>query len=281
MVVTDSPWTCPSCDVHVSSRFCPRCGEEVVAPPDLSLRGLLGKLFHAATSIDGKVMRTFWRLVRSPGELTSAYVTGRRKPFVAPFQLFLLANVLFFAVQSLTSTTVFGANLDSHLHHQDWSELAGTLVQEHLERSRATLETYAPVFDRAAVVNAKSLVIVMVLPFAALLLALFPRRRPVVTHAVFALHLYTFLLLLFCVELSITEIVVLGGGPGLEAAVMDNLWSIVAMAACAAWLLAGVRRVFDATGPAWVARGVGLTLAAGALVPGYRFFVFLFTLNTT
>jgi hypothetical protein len=282
MAASPSPWTCPSCDVQVSSRFCPRCGEEVLRPLELSLRSQATKLLHAATSIDGKLLRTVWRLVRCPGDLTLAYLTGQRKPYIAPFQLFLLANLLFFAVQSMTRTNIFGATLDSHLHIQDWRELAQAMVDRHLARDGTTLEAYAPVFDRAAVVNAKSLVVVMTLPFAGLLYALLlGGRRTILAHAVLALHLYTFLLLLFCIELAITEMVVLAGGPGLDAPVMDNLWSIFALAACAAWILAALRRVFALRGPAWIARGLVLALAAGALVPGYRFFVFLVTLQTT
>jgi len=64
MAAIESPWTCPTCRVEMSSPYCPRCGEEPLRPPDLSLRSLFAKLFHAATSIDGKVVRTAWKLIR-------------------------------------------------------------------------------------------------------------------------------------------------------------------------------------------------------------------------
>jgi hypothetical protein len=121
---------------------------------------------------------------------------------VAPFQLFLIANVIFFALQWLTSESVFSSSLDSHLHHQDWSNLAQSLLTKRLEASHRNLEQYAPVFDRAVVLNAKSLIFLMTLPFALLLpLAFLRERRPVMTHVAFSLHLYTFLLLLFCIAL--------------------------------------------------------------------------------
>jgi len=60
---------------------------------------------------------------------------------VAPFQLFLLANLLFFAVQSLTSTNIFGATLDSHLHRQDWSALAQQLLAQRLQKMQTSLES--------------------------------------------------------------------------------------------------------------------------------------------
>jgi hypothetical protein len=78
----------------VSTAFGPQCGERALRPLDLTLRSLFGKLLHATTSIDGRLLRTVARLLRRPGSLTLAYIGGERKPYIAPFQLFLLANVL-------------------------------------------------------------------------------------------------------------------------------------------------------------------------------------------
>lgn len=50
--------------------------------------------------------------------------------------------------------------------------------------------------------NAKSLIVLMTMPFALLLpLILLRERRPFMVHVRFSLHLYTFLLLLFCIAL--------------------------------------------------------------------------------
>ena len=35
-------------------------------------------------------------LITQPGLLTDAYVRGRRKPYLAPLQVFLIANLVFF-----------------------------------------------------------------------------------------------------------------------------------------------------------------------------------------
>ena len=162
MSVTPSElsWTCPACRTTVLSPFCPQCGEEPLKPRDLSLRGVAAKLLHATTSVDGRVMRTFARLLLRPGALTVAYMSGERKAWIAPFQLFLLANVLFFAIQSLTGLNVFASTLDSHLHHQDWSAIAQSMVARRLALSQTTLEAYAPLFDRSVALYAKT-------PFAA------------------------------------------------------------------------------------------------------------------
>ena len=272
-------WTCPTCTTRMVTPFCPQCGENPVPPRDLTLRGLLGKLVHALTSIDGRVLRTVRCLLRRPGLLTVAYMDGRRKPYITPFQLFLLANALFFAVQSLTSTNIFGASLDSHLHHQDWSDLAQSLVAKRLERTHTSLELYAPVFDRAVVLSAKSLIILMAVPFALLLpLAFFGSRRPFTTHVVFSLHAYTLLLLLFSLSLLIAISDEVLGGAGLNSPRMDNVLTVINLAACAAYLYLAMGPVYGASGPTRVVKALVLALSVGVIVVGYRFLLFLITL---
>src|SRR5262245_9137044 len=138
--MADVRWNCPTCHVAVTTPFCSRCGEEPLPPRDLTLRGLAEKIVHALTSIDARVARSVLKLLRHPGELTLAWVNGIRKPYVAPFQLFLLANVLFFAVQSATGVNVVGSSLDSHLHHQDWNTLAQSALSQRLAATHMTLE---------------------------------------------------------------------------------------------------------------------------------------------
>lgn len=263
----------------MATPFCPQCGENPIQPRDLTLRGLLGKLFHALTNIDGRVIRTVRCLLRRPGLLTVAYMDGRRKPYIAPFQLFLLANALFFAVQSLTSTNIFGASLDSHLHHQDWSDLAQSLVAKRLERTHTSLELYAPVFDRAVVLSAKSLIILMAVPFALLLpLVFFGSRRPFTTHVVFSLHAYTFLLLLFSLTLLIAILDVFLGGAGLNSPRMDNVLTVINLAACTVYLYLAMGPVYGASGPRRMVKALALALSVGVIVVGYRFLLFLITL---
>jgi hypothetical protein len=232
--------------------------------------------------VDGRLLRSFRSLVSRPGALTLAYVRGPRKPYLGPFQLFVLANVLFFAMQSLTHTEVFSTTLDSHLYHQDWSSVAQPLIAHRLEATQRTLGSYAPVFDRAVVPRAKLLIILMVLPFVLLLPILFRRnRQPFVTHAVFAVHLYTFLLLVSCVALALAGIDVLLGGIGLKSPRVDNVLSVLNLAACAAYLYPATGRVYDAQGASRAVKVLALTAAVAGLTLGYRFALLLITLYST
>ncbi len=282
MAEAPAPWICPTSRKTVHTPFCASCGERPLQPRDLTLRGLSIRLLHAVTSIDGRLLRSIARLLRAPGGLTLAYVAGERKPYIAPFQLFLLANVLFFAVQSLTHTSIFGATLDSHLHQQDWSAAAQAMVAQRLQHTSTTLAAYAPVFDRVVVLHAKSLVILMTLPFA-LLCALFfaGSRKPFITHVAFALHLYTFLLLLFCLDLALVGLNALFGGADLRSAWVDNLLSALNLLACTAYLYFATEVVFAVRGPWRGVRAVVLAVAAAAIVVGYRFVLFVITLYTT
>jgi len=281
-MTSKAPWTCPTCKVSVATPFCAQCGEEPLAPAGLTLRGIGAKVLHALTSIDARTARSARVLLQCPGELTLAWTNGVRKPYVDPFQLFLIANVLFFAVQWATGENVFSSSLNSHLHHQDWSELAQSFLSRRLDATHRTVAQYESIFDRAVVLNAKSLIVLMALTFALLLpLAFFRERRPFMTHVVFSLHLYTFLLLLFCLALVAAKVSALVGFGGLDTPMVDNLLSVLNLVACSIYVYLAVRPVYGATGVPRVVKSIALALAVAAIVLGYRFALFFITLYGT
>ena len=275
-------WICPTCSSAVSTPYCPGCGESLPRARDLTLRGLCELLVRAFINIDSRLVRSFRHLVTCPGLLTRAYVQGQRRPFIGPLQLFLIANVLFFATQSGTNANIVSSQLDSHLHNQDWSALAQRLVSRRLEGLNTTVDAYAPTFNRAVVLHAKSFIILMTLPFAILLQLMFHRnRQPFVAHAVFSLHFYAFLLLVFCVSLAVAAVDVWLGGAGLNSPRMDHILSVINLAACATYLYVATGRVYSASGAIRVIKVLGLALFVAGILLGYRFVLFLITLYTT
>jgi hypothetical protein len=246
-IAVSEPWTCPTCNEVVATSYCPACGECPPRARDLTLRGLFSQVAQACTNIDGPLLRSFRCLVTRPGILTVAYLQGQRKPYTLPLQLFLVANVLFFAMQSLTGAKIFSTPLDQHLHSDIWGGVAQRLVTDHLETRRTTLDLYAPVFNQAVALNAKSLIVLMVLPFALLPAMVFYRsRRPFVAHIVFSLHFYAFLLLLLCVALTVAGVDLLFGGRGLESVRFDHALSIVQLVVCATYLYIAAGTVYGA-----------------------------------
>jgi len=280
--MTAGTWTCPTCRAAVVTRYCPNCGERPLEHHELTLRGLATQIVQALTSVDGKLPRTFVRLMRHPGDLTVAYLDGRRKPYIGPVPLYLMANVLFFAADSLFGVHVFSTSLDNHLNLQPWSPFAQTLVARHLGSAGTTLDAYGPVFDQALSSHARSLIILMALLFAVFPWLVFHRRRkPFVAHAVFSLHLYSFLLLLLCVADTIPLIDARLCAGGTWWRVFDNAMAAALLLACAAYMYVASKKVYGARGAARVTQVVVLTVGVGAVVLGYRFALFLLTLYTT
>ena len=248
----------------------------------LTLADFSRQMLSAFTSVDGKLLRSLRWLLTRPGALSSAYVAGRRKPFLGPLALFLMANGLFFGLQSALSTDVFSSTLDSHLHQQDWSALAQRLVDQRLAVRRMSLAEFSPLFDQAAVLHAKSLIILMVLMFAAVLAVVFWRRRePFGAHLVFALHLYAFQLLLFCVALLMAQADVLAGGLGLQSHVIDMGLTLFNLCLSTVYLWLATRATYGVRGVVGALQTLALAVSASALVLAYRFIVFLITLYTT
>lgn len=278
----DFTWTCPSCDRQVDTPYCPGCGERPLSERELTLRGFLDQLVQAFTSIDGRLIRSFRYLVTRPGFLTVAFLQGRRKPYLGPIQLFLLANVLFFAAESLTGGQIFTTPLEFHLTNQPWSPVTQRMVPAWLKATNRTLESYAPVFNRAMSLHARSLIILMALAFAPVPAVVFRgARRPTVTHGVFSLHTYAYLLLLFVIATSIPAVDHLFGGPGFASERLDHVISVALLLACSAYLFTSIGAVYGASGASRVIKTLVLTISVGAIVLAYRFTLLIVTLYTT
>jgi hypothetical protein len=275
-------WTCPTCRVAVATPYCPRCGERRLQARDLTLSGLLHQALQSFTNLDARLLRSLRCLVQRPGALTVLYLHGPRKPYIGPLALFLFANVLFVAMESLTSSNVFSTPLDKHLHAQPWSPLAQQLVARHVAAAHTNITAYAAVFDPAVAAHAKSLVILMVLPFALLPPLVFRRHpRPFVAHAAFSLHFHAFLLLLLSAALVVPLVDTLLGGPGLVSQVLDNAIAIALLLGSGLYLYFASGPVYEAGGLRRVLQAIMLTLAAMVVFLGYRFVLLLITLQTT
>jgi hypothetical protein len=281
-LLAKKPWKCPTCNRQVETPFCGSCGEQPLSSRHLTMYDLLIQLTTQLSNVDSKLLRSLRWLIIRPGVLTIAYVQGRRRSFVGPLQLFLLANVLFITVQSFSRTNVFSSTLSSHLNHQDWSALAQTLVDKHLENISMSLAAYEPLFNQAAEFYAKSLIVLMVLVFSTLLpIAYYGSGRPFAAHVVFSLHLYAFLLTLFCLSLIVAMLDKAVGGAGLESGAIDKLLSILNLTICAAYIYRASLKVYGDRGTTGIVKASILALVVGGLVLGYRFIVFLITLYAT
>src|SRR5204862_7081252 len=92
---------CVSCDATLSGPYCSRCGEQAFEPEALTLRHfLMHTVAHELLHLDGGLWRTLRLLFARPGRLSLEYAAGRRRPYVNPFRLLLIAIVVYALMSS-------------------------------------------------------------------------------------------------------------------------------------------------------------------------------------
>jgi Protein of unknown function (DUF3667). len=243
---------------------------------------MLDQAFEAVTNIDGRLLRSLLWLLTRPGQLTLAFLQGRRKLFLAPVPLFLVTNVLFFTVDSMSGGMVFSTPLESHLRTQPWSDAMRPLITRRLEAMHTTAAAYAPQFDAEIGLHARSLIMLQAVSFTVLLAAVCRgSRRPFAAHAVFSLHLYAFTLLILSAGTLVPAAPRLWGGIRSQSDGLDHVLSVTLVGACAVYLWVAVGAVYGERGASLVVKCALLTAGATAIFLGYRFVLLLITLYTT
>ncbi|MEA1072086.1 DUF3667 domain-containing protein [Sphingomonas sp. LY160] len=129
---------CLNCGTILVGDHCHACGQH--AHVHRTLSAFFHDLLHGVFHFEGKVWRTLPMLAWRPGELTRAYIDGKRASFVSPIALFLFSVFLMFALLGMMGTIaippedVVRTNLTENVA-KDEAKLAQ--LQASLERARA------------------------------------------------------------------------------------------------------------------------------------------------
>jgi hypothetical protein len=94
--IADVEPRCRNCGAAGPGAFCPSCGQETRTRLP-TLREFMREAAGRLVAFDGKSWRTLWALMFRPGFLTREYLAGRRRRYVRPARLFLVASLLLFA----------------------------------------------------------------------------------------------------------------------------------------------------------------------------------------
>ena len=230
---------CTNCETPLPEprpNFCPECGQETsLKPPTVGefVQQFSGTYFAPK----GALWQTLKLLLLRPGELTAQYLTGRRRQYVLPLRLFVLATLLMLLVMRITSSLQMSV-LDDPAVLQGLPERPGavalelgigragmaegrfyceglpaglcTRIQAKLDQpTRELLHQVERVQDRLAR-NAGLVMLVLLPAFAAVLALLFRYRGLSYTeHLVFALHLHAFWFLVISVLLVLPALALL------------------------------------------------------------------------
>ncbi|MEM7353714.1 MAG: DUF3667 domain-containing protein, partial [Acidobacteriota bacterium] len=196
--ISSHPKECVSCHAHLHGPFCAQCGEAVRPADDLSMRVFLARAVGEITQLDSKLYRSFRLLLTRPGKLSQEYLAGRRRPYLKPIQMFLLANLVYFLVQPFSGASGYNTGLTSQIHQQFYSEATRLvdIVDQEVQRRGMAFEDFARLFDARSATYAKTLVFLMVPLLAAATSLVYRRRRTYFAeHLIFAVHFYAWNLL--------------------------------------------------------------------------------------
>jgi hypothetical protein len=204
---------CASCGHPLAGAYCARCGEEVLDARKVTVRYFLTHtVVHELLNFDGKIWRTLRLLLFRPGFLALEYSAGRRRPYINPVRLLIVAIIVYvLATQSGIGFTLGSGSLKLNVAPAPVSptlSIRGTFDQTDRFGSleRMFVERFGPPesasselrsrLNRMLNVFSTPLSFTAVFLVALTLYACFHRRRPLlVEHLVLSMHYYSFALL--------------------------------------------------------------------------------------
>jgi hypothetical protein len=210
-ITTPGVERCVSCDAALSGPYCSHCGERALEPEALTLRHfLVHTVAHELLHLDGALWRTLRLLFTRPGRLSLEYAAGRRRPYINPFRLLLIAIVVYALAASsgLVATWNFGpvtvsmapAAIRRSLSVEETIKQIDRygMLRPQLAAKKAALASDAArerFHDRLAAFAEPVSFANVVLLAAALHLAFWRKRRRFLEHAAFSMHVVSFVLL--------------------------------------------------------------------------------------
>ena len=202
---------CVSCNAPLAGPYCSRCGERTLEPEALTLRHfVVHTVAHELLHLDGALWRTLRLLFLRPGQLSLEYAAGRRRGYLNPFRLLLIAIVVYALISSFGLDVFwrFGPvtmsiapavvrrspSVESTIEQVDRYGLLRPLVAAKREQlaSEAARERF---HDRLAAFAQPVSFTNVVLLAAALHLVFRRKRRRFLEHAAFSMHAVSFVLL--------------------------------------------------------------------------------------
>jgi hypothetical protein len=203
---------CVSCDAPLAGPYCSRCGERTLEPEALTLRHfVVHTVAHELVHVDGALWRTLRLLFVRPGQLSLEWAAGRRRPYVNPFRLLLIAIVTYALISSWSgrvvtwnlgpvTTSIAPAAVKRGLSVENTIQLVDPygLLRQQVAAKREQLASEAArerFHDRLAAFAQPVSFTNVVLLAATLHLVFRRKRRRFLEHAAFSMHVVSFVLL--------------------------------------------------------------------------------------
>jgi len=261
---------CKSCNNQFKGNFCNQCGEKVYASNDLTLKSIIGKIFSAFTNLDSRGFKSFQYLFFKPGLLSQKFINGERIKYLSPFQIFLIANVIFFFF--LSEIDIFRTPAKwFFIENFDGIRVMDMVNEIALTKGISTQEV-ALLYDNLSSKLAKGLLILLIPGIALIGLLLNWRKKWLFAkHIVFATHFLAFVLL-FCVIW--TELVSTFFNP--------NRWYFIVpiTLTMVIYYIASSKLFYKDSWLMSITKGVAAVFFINILIQFYRIAINLISLNT-
>lgn len=218
---------CPNCGFAASGNYCANCGQQTHLHKD-SFWGLISHFIAHYFHYDSKFWRTLSTLVMAPGKLTLAYQQKKRQRYIPPISLYIFVSIVFFILLPLFQQS-FVSIRDSRTPNQmkqashsginsvnvnNQGSIESAQGREAIDSAKTSTVSFADDIFAAMKENPKEFkerllhsfpkIFFFMIPVLAALLKLFLIRRKrnyFVDHAVFALHIHSFVFVVCLIPL--------------------------------------------------------------------------------
>ncbi|WP_452225301.1 DUF3667 domain-containing protein [Lacinutrix chionoecetis] len=185
---------CKNCQNKFSGNFCNSCGEKIISDSDFSIKNLLSQAFGAITNFDSKLLKSFKLMFKNPGSLAKKNITGIRVPYLKPFQIFVICNLIFFIF--LSDTDLFRTP-SKWLFNENFNFFGTNVldkVEDIMRTKNISVEAVKIEYDTISSNLSKSLLILLI-PLIALIGVVINKKLKFGKHLVFATIYFSQLLL--------------------------------------------------------------------------------------
>ena len=179
---------CPNCEMPLVSvnAYCPDCGQKLPVHR-LTTSHLLHDLFHSVTHADKGLLLLLKDLASRPGKVAKEFVEGKRKKYFNPFTFILLCTAFVVFINGQFKTFIPDVKADPAILKQlpDEKTREKYLTLLHRTQQVSTIVSKNP-----------NLVYLVAIPFYALIMWLFFKRRNFAEHLVANLYFSGFFALI-------------------------------------------------------------------------------------
>lgn len=180
---------------------------------DFSLAKILEQGIDVFTHLDSKLFLSFKSLLFQPGAVPLDYIQGKRKPYMKPFQLFFICNIIFFLLLSDADLFLIPAKL--FFNGNQFSGLnISALVEAKAAKKGISTEMLAVLYDSKVASWSKLFVIFLcpMLAFGTLAIG-FRKYKQYGKHFIFALSLLSFYILMAVIWVGLLSMLPLRMSP--------------------------------------------------------------------